>query len=288
MLRMKYFQHFIISLTLVLGLLVGAFSCLQAQDTTLTDTMITLEDLATPPLPPTEEGEVEDFSRVDPPQNFGLIFGRSIMITGGLPDSVPISGGASGAYFLGAGYRFYIGKAYRFGLRFSPGIAWNRYTYDQTSAKTFPTTIDSTITLSRERHSMVEVKAELGVFINITRDEDYDPLIFVEVGGYGGYMTAFNYIRRFTDGNNLRVREKYRDLEKLTMTDGANNTVNTFNRLQYGFYGRLGYKWAALYVGYRLSDVLNDPINDALLFRDQPNFQAVTMPPIDIGFHIMF
>lgn len=227
-------------------------------------------------------------SRVDPPQNFGLIFGRSFLLAGGLPDSVPVSGGASGAYFLGAGYRFYVDKSYRFGFRFTPGIAWNRYTYEQTTAKTFPTIRDSSQTISQERHTVIEGKLEVSIFVNLTRDEDSDPKLFIEAGGYGSYITAMNYVRRFDNSDNLRVREKYRDLEKLSTSTGNGNSTNTVNRLQYGLFGRLGFKWAGLYVGYRLSDVLNATLNDALLFREASNYQAPNLPPLDVGLHILF
>ncbi|MEO0473859.1 MAG: outer membrane beta-barrel protein [Bacteroidota bacterium] len=213
--------------------------------------------------------------QADPPRTFSLVFDRGFLLTGSAqPDSVPISGNSSGTFFIGGGFRVPFGKNV-VGLRITPGFAWTTHNYNQTSAKSFPTVPDSLAqSLTSESIRIGSVQLPVGVYINFSRDEDNDPKFFMELGGYAGYVTGVNYRNRFEDGVR-RVQTRIRGLEK---------EADEYRRLRYGLYGRLGYKWAALMIKVRLSDVYDEFANTP------PNgitgYKNPKIPPIQFGFTI--
>ncbi|MCI4668605.1 MAG: hypothetical protein MRZ79_10765 [Bacteroidia bacterium] len=220
----------------------------------------------------------------DPPRRFSLVFARTLMLSGSSPDSVPINATGSGTYSISGGLKFFM---YRdiVGLRFAPGLSWTQITYESTNLKTFPVIKDSTSnSIDQERHTIVHGEASLSLFTNLTRDEDGDPIIFLEAGGNVGYIISANYRQRFTDDNGLRHKEKLRDLETVEDANGSREFVP----LKYGVFGRVGYKWAALTFQYRLSDIFDEFTDDIFLPENKVGFKNPKIPPIEIGLTIFF
>lgn len=216
---------------------------------------------------------------VDPPGRFNLVFTRGLMLAGGSPDSIPINGNASGTYSIGGGIKFALDKQNVLGLRLTPGVSWTHIQYNQTEGKTYPTVGDS-LNFSVEKHTMAFADLALSIFINLSRDEDNDRRFFLEAGGYGSFLVSANYKTRFTNADGQRVKNKIRDLEQIS---------DEWLRYRYGLFGRLGYKWAALYVGYRLSDVFDPFTNDILLPRPTDvGFRNPQIPPLEVGISLFF
>lgn len=221
----------------------------------------------------------------DPPRRFSLVLSRTLLLSGSSPDSVPINGTGSGTYSIAGGLKFFLYKDI-LGLRFAPGISWTQITYESTNLKTFPVLKDSssTNTIDQERHTLVHGEGSLSIFANLTRDEDGDPVIFLEAGGNVGYLISANFRQRFTDENGLRHKEKIRDLETVEDELGSKE----FPPLKYGIFGRVGYKWAALTVHYRLSDIFDVYTDDIFLPANKTGFRNPKIPPLEVGLTIFF
>lgn len=224
--------------------------------------------------PPLVDPKVMNLN-TDPPSKFDLVFNRGFILTGTSQDTVPVNGSNSGTFSIGGGIKFPLANN-TFGIRLTPGVAFTQINYNQTSVKTFPTIPDSLpFTLTSEKHRLMYVEVPLGVYFNVSRDEDNDPKLFVEAGGYFGYMMGASYSYRYNNSAGQRVKVQTRDLEK---------EENEFQRIRYGIYGRLGYKWAALYINYRLSNVLDEFANNPP--KDVVGYKNPKFPPIEVGLTI--
>ena len=214
----------------------------------------------------------------DPPKQFSLVFNRGFALPGPAQDTVPVSSTASGTYFVGAGFRFPLGKKNTVGLRATPGLAWTGFGYQQTVDKTFPSIRDSVgFDYTQERHRLFFLEMPLGVYVNLTKDEDNDPLLFLEAGGYIGYLGSASYKIQYRNSAGQRVLEKTRDLEQISEPE------KEFERIRYGAYARFGYKWLALYYSVRLTEVFDEFTNPALRPRNVAGFRNPGMPPMEIG-----
>jgi hypothetical protein len=213
----------------------------------------------------------------DDPRTFSLVFNRGFIYQPNnfqvAQDTVPINGTSSGTFFLGAGIMVPFGRNV-IGLRMAPGFAWTIYDYGQTSQKTFPTPIDEDQPLLFEKHRTQWVELPVGLYWNVSRDEDADPLFFVELGGYAGYMVSAQYRAQFASG-----------ARTITLRESGLEQEGDFQRLRYGLYARAGYKWFALYAAYRLSSVWDE-------FGSAPGqgaaFRNPTGPPIEIGLSLLW
>ncbi|GAB4415812.1 MAG: hypothetical protein OHK0039_24700 [Bacteroidia bacterium] len=221
----------------------------------------------------TDTTRVENLN-TDEARNFSLVFTRGLIITDARQDTVPLNGTGSGTYVVGAGFKFPLVKN-TLGLRVAPSLAITQYTYEQTAAKTYPTIADSLpYTLALERQGAVFGELPVGVYLNFNKDEDGDPRFFLEAGGYVGLLVAANYKTRYTNAEGLREKNKVRDLQKIE---------SEWQRLRYGLYARVGYKWASLYVSYRLSEVFDEFTNEAYRPRPGEGFRNPQLPPIEVG-----
>ena len=220
-----------------------------------------------------QQEEVSDDLPSDPPSKFDLVFNRGFMLNGGgTLDTVPINGSNSGTFSIGGGIKFPLANN-KLGIRVTPSLAWTTINYNQTSVKTFPTIPDSLdFDLTHEKHSLFHVELPIGVYINVSRDEDNDPKFFVEAGGYIGYLTSASYQYRYLNSDGQRVKVQNRDLQTIE---------NEFEKLRYGIYARLGYKWAALYFNMRLNDVFDELANDPP--NDMAGYKNPTIPPLQVG-----
>jgi len=255
---MKYIIHF---------LLLGSFmlTSLQAQ-----------EVIDTTQIPQTIK---EDNLPVDMARRFSLVFNRGFQLVDKQNDSIPINGASSGTFFLGGGIRIPLIKQ-TVGIRLTPGISWTNISYNQTNFKKFPSVASDTINLSVEKHGLTHIDLPVSFFFNLTRDEDGDPRIFLEIGGYASYLMAASYRIKYEDANGLRVKEKIRDLHSLE-GDKAE-----FERLRYGMFARAGFKWFALYLDYRLSDVFDEFSGTIINPQTSPGFRNPILEPLQIGISI--
>ncbi len=226
-----------------------------------------------------KEGKAESASDLpaDDPRTFSLVFNRGFAY---LPnafqvaqDTVPITGTSSGTYFIGAGIIIPFGPNV-VGMRMAPGLGWTVYDYGQTGDKTFPSELDENRPLVFEKHRTQWVELPVGFYWNITRDEDADPYLFLELGGYAGYMLSGHYRTQYESGaRTISTVEKGLEQE------------GDFKRLRYGAYARLGYKWFALYASYRLSDVWDE-------FNSAPgrsgSYRNPVAPPIELGLSLLW
>lgn len=260
---MKYIIHV---------LLIGSLSFLHVQaqeviDTTRTETI------------QTEKVESEDNLPVDMARKFSLVFNRGFQLVNKANDSIPINGASSGTFFLGGGIRIPL-AGQTVGIRLSPGVSWTNISYNQTNLKQFPTQATDTTNLSVEKHSLTHIDLPVSFFFNITRDEDGDPRVFVEVGGYASYLMAASYKTKYEDTNGLRVKEKVRDLHALE-GDKAE-----FERLRYGIFARAGFKWFAIYADYRISDVFDEFSGTIINPQTPQGFRNPVLEPLQIGLSI--
>lgn len=209
--------------------------------------------------PTTAQEERSDNLPVDRPRFFNLIFNRTFQISPSNEESAgaPINSFTSGNYFLGASFKTNFNHG-SFGFRFQPGLAWQLLSYEQLDAKTFPST---TTDLDLERHRMMYLEVPVGIFVNITKDEDGDPLVHIEGGAYAGYLLNSAYKVKFQNSLGQEVKTVTKDIPDL-------------QDVRYGLYGRVGYKWLSLYYSYRLSD----------LFKENTTNPIPGMPRMEFGF----
>ena len=220
-----------------------------------------------------EAQQASDDLPSDPPSRFDLVFNRSFMLTGGgTLDTIPINGSNSGTFFIGGGIKFPLANN-KIGIRATPGVGWTQINYNQTSLKTFPTIQDSIgFPYTSEKHRLFHVELPIGFYVNVTRDEDNDPKFFLEGGGYIGYLISAGYQYKYLNSTGQRVKVNNRDLEQIE---------NEFQKLHYGIYARIGYKWASLYFNMRLTDVFDEFANDPP--KDVPGFRNPKIPPMQLG-----
>ncbi|MEM9984524.1 MAG: outer membrane beta-barrel protein [Bacteroidota bacterium] len=210
-------------------------------------------------------------------KRFNLLFTRGLMLGATSLDSVPINGLGSGTFQLQAGFKLHL-PGNLVGFRLSPGITWTRLAYNQNDLKTFPTIEDSLgLSLERERHLITYLELPISVFVNITKDEDGDSELFLEAGGFVGYLLSGNYKRRYPDGNDLDVVFTERGLQRLD---------SEWEPLQYGVFGRIGYKWAAVYYRFRLTSLLDEFTNPLRRPIDSEAYRNPPFPPMELGISV--
>lgn len=208
---------------------------------------------------------------VDRPDNIDLTLARGFLLISEEQEGVPINAGSSGTISLGLGLKLHL-PGNVVGLRVNPNISWTRFAYDQTAEKQFPTEVDPDRVLSVEKHRFTFIDLPVGVFVNITKDEDGDSRFFMEAGGFVSYKTSGVYKTRYEDellDQEVRVRVR---------------GVKDVEEWRYGVYGRIGYKWIALHFAYRLSEVFKpNPLNA----NGQPSgFEVIDLPPMELGLAI--
>lgn len=213
----------------------------------------------------------------DRASNFSLLFQRGFMLVTEKSDTVTLNGGLSGSFTLGTSFKVNLFK-HVVGLRLQPGITWVKTDYGQTTANTFPSSPDSyedNWIVSSEKHRFTFLELPIGIYVNLTKDEDGDAKAFLEAGGYVGYRTGSAYKLKYDDA-----------LGSLTQTVTVKRAgVADLEDLRYGIYGRFGYKWIAAYYSYRLTDVFQQ-------FRTDPatgaptSFQYPRYSPMELGLTI--
>ncbi len=208
-----------------------------------------------------QEEEIDNLP-VDRPQNFQIFFNRGLLVGSvGGEDQIPINGSFSGSMTLGLSFKAHF-PGNKAGARIAPGINWYKLNYQQEEQKIFPT---DTI-FDAEKHVLTYLELPIGLFINIGQDEDGDPRLFTELGGFLGYKLGATYKRRFDDNGRASrlIRRDAPDIEDW----------------RFGIYGRLGFKRWALYYSYLFSDVFT---NFSTENGTQINQNLDFPPPLEIG-----
>ncbi|MEM6261781.1 MAG: outer membrane beta-barrel protein [Bacteroidota bacterium] len=187
--------------------------------------------------------KVEDVSRFD------LVFQRSFLL--GAADATFPMQSTSGSYFVGLGFKFgFLNN--KLGIRAQPGINWLRLNYS-TNDDLFPESSilpqDSSqqnATFEIQRHRLTYFEVPLGIYFNISQDEDLNPKAFIEAGGFISYLFA-EMLKEGTRANESAplIRTKTPEIAY----------IGSDQRLRYGLYARAGYRWFALFASLRLSDV---------------------------------
>lgn len=213
----------------------------------------------------------------DNAKRFQLLLTRGFMLGATSLDSVPLNSFGSGSYSIHGGISVNLVRNV-LKMRISPGVSWTRLAYNQNDLKTYPTIPDSLgFNLERERHLLFYVDLPISFFVNLSKDEDGDSKLFLEGGGYVSYLLGANYKRRYPDGNGLTVIYLERDLQRLD---------SEWEALRYGIFGRIGYKWASLYYGLRLSPLLDDLTNEGRQPNGSSAYANPMIPPMEIGISI--
>ncbi|MEM6632365.1 MAG: outer membrane beta-barrel protein [Bacteroidota bacterium] len=209
-----------------------------------------------------QELEESENLPVDRPQNFQLLLNRGFLI-GSVEgdDRAPINGSLSGSLFLGFSFKAILPRQ-NAGVRITPGVNWFKINYRQEDEKVFPT---DTV-FESEKHVFTYLEVPVGFFINFSKDEDGDPRLFTELGGFLGYKLNGSYKRKFEEGGRT---------SRLIRRD-----VPNVEDWRFGLYGRLGFKRWALYYSYLLSDTFS-----AFTTEDgtTPPNDLSTPPTLEIG-----
>jgi hypothetical protein len=179
---------------------------------------------------------------LEEPNAYDLILQRSLML--GDSDELTDIRNSSGNWFLGLGFKLPLIR-HRMGFRIQPGIAWTKINYDSVQvAKTFPDLPEGP-DYSFQRHRLTYAQLPIGIYYNFTLDEEKRARVFLEAGGYVGYRLS-GVLKYGENG----VRDQ-------SITTKVTNVPDMKN-LQYGLYGRLGYRMIAIYGQYRLSSLFTD------------------------------
>lgn len=222
--------------------------------------------------------EDEDFRTelpVDRASNFSLIFQRGFMLVTDKVDSVNFNGGLSGSFTLATSFKINLFKN-TVGLRLQPGITWIKADYAQTNANTFPSVPDSFSSswiVSSEKHRFTYLEMPIGIYVNLSKDEDGDTKAFIEAGGYFGYKMGGAY------------KLKYDDTAVDEVVTVKRTGIRDLEELRYGIYGRVGYKWIALYYSYRLTDIFQEFRTDAETGA-ATSFKYPKYPEMELGISI--
>ena len=164
------------------------------------------------------------------------------------------------------------------GFRLTPGLAFTKLNYDSVNVgKEFPGLIDSTESKDYffQKHRLAYFQVPLGVYVNFTTDEKGRPQIFGEAGGYIGYRIGG--VLRYGE-NKVRIDADGEAQDQQVRTKITN--IPDMEPLQYGFYGRLGYKNVAFNVNYRVPRLFKEPRTNDLGELDGTN---PLFPRLELG-----
>ncbi len=209
--------------------------------------------------------ETEEVNVVD------IVLQRSLMTGAKNVSELTRIKNTSGSWFVGLGFKIPVVKN-KAGFRLTPGLSFVKLNYDSVDiAKTFPD-LPGGVDYTFQRHRLTYFQLPLGAYVNFTTDEKGRPQIFGEAGGYLGYRL----------GGVLRYGEiSLRDQQIRTKITNIPDMEN----LQYGIYGRLGYKNLAICMKYRMTRLFipfKSDLNDNPTTVRNPIF-----PRLEIGLSLL-
>lgn len=177
-----------------------------------------------------------------------IVLQRGLMVgVGNTSDETQIKN-SSGSWFVGLGFKIPVLKN-RAGFRLTPGLAFTKLNYDSVDvAKIFPD-LPGGVDYNFQKHRLTYLQVPLGVYVNFSVDEKGRALIFGEAGGYVGYRIAGVLRHGENSVRDQQIRTKI-------------TNVADMENLQYGLYGRVGYKSIAIHAQYRITRLFNKEKTD--------------------------
>ena len=209
--------------------------------------------------------ETEEINVID------IIFQRSLLL--GATSAETDIKNSSGSSFVGLGFKLPLVKN-KAGFRVAPGFAWMKLNYDSINkpeSNIFPDLTDS-LGYTFQRHRISYIQLPVGIYVNFNTDEKGRPQIFGEIGGYVGYRVS--RVLRYGQSS---VREQQIRTKVTNIPDTRD--------LQYGLYGRLGYKKIAFYGQYRLERLFAPKKTD--LNNVSTEILNPTFPQLELGVTIL-
>ncbi len=208
-----------------------------------------------------QESSKSDNLPVDYPRIFQLAFTRAISFAPASEEAefAPINSLNSGTYSLGISVLF-PPVNYSLKLRLQPNFSWTSFNYTQEESKTFPSSFSDTVSFDTEKHSFTYIELPVGIVYLITKDEDGDPIFYVEAGGFVGYQIGNKFKTKFTNSDEQVIKNKI-------------NNVRNVKDFRGGIYGRIGYKWISLYYSNRLTNVFEEASFEGSTFPDLPQME---------------
>lgn len=182
--------------------------------------------------------ETEEINVVD------IVIQRGLMLGAGNFSDLTRIKNSSGTWFVGLGFKIPVLKN-KAGFRLTPGFAWTKLNYDSVDVqKVFPD-LPGGVDYNFQRHRLAYFQVPLGAYVNFSTDAKGRPLIFGEAGGYVGYRVSG--VLRYGE-NSVRDQQIRTKITNIPDTEP----------LQYGFYGRLGYKSFAIHAQYRITPLFSE------------------------------
>lgn len=194
-------------------------------------------------------------------QVFDLTFTRGVSIaTGGEESSfAPVNSLNSGTYALGLSILLPpLQKSFKF--RIQPQIAWTVFNFSQEEGKLFPTSFSDTISFETEKQRITFIDLPVGIVFLAKRDNEGNPVFFLEAGGFAGYRISSAFKTKFTNSDNQEVKNRI-------------SNISNLRDFRTGIYGKVGYKWISLYYSTRLTDVFKQEVFDNINFPKLPEME---------------
>lgn len=194
-----------------------------------------------------EESIGTDSTKSDYDRNYlvDFLLNYTLFSASYMPDSAPITSGASGLTHIGIGYDLSLRKW--LALRFELGFSFLKINFSQTTDKTFPTVGDSLYVYERLKTNYMMIPLAFRFIFHRTSKGKVD--FFADAGFNFGVLLGGSYKLRLKDSENGD-----RAILKLRI----NSQVNP---IRYGAFGRMMYKFIGLYANYRLSTVYKSNLN---------------------------
>ncbi len=220
-----------------------------------------------------EAPRVKEKIRVTGGEKTDFIFTRTFLA--GQADSlVPFGVSRSGAYTVGIGYGFPIGKVLE--LKLEPRATWHKIYFRPSPDKWFPSALnDSSLVFEKQRIFYLELPVGLKFKMARNAVEKYQVLLET------GFSAGVNF------GGALRTRTLV-DTDQDGTFDGRVTSkltrVGEWNRFRFGPYARFGLRYVSIYGFYRMTSLYRPgtKFNDTpTTTRPYPNF-----PKLEIGISV--
>ncbi len=185
-------------------------------------------------------------------------------------DSVPYKNFNTKSISFSIGGTFPLSRFLEFQIH--PGFTFTKLRFKETADKTFPTTGSDKYVYEKIRS--IYVSLPLGFQFNIIRGNEDEVGLHAEVGASAGYKISSSYKNKL----------KREDIKvKIPRVSGI-------EKLRYGIYTQVNYKWVGITAHYRLSDYfqqdqLYSRNNSTGLPQNDPKGHSSypTLPPIELG-----
>lgn len=215
--------------------------------------------------------QIDKKIRVTGSEKSDFIFTRSLLV--GQVDGVPFDVTRSGAYSLGFGYGFPIGKVFEFKLE--PRVLWYKLFFAPSPQKWYPSS-DSSNLLIFEKQRITYLELPIGIKFKLARNVvDRYKLLFE-----GGFSMG---VQVFSSSKNRSYASANSNIDgaRPKVTTKTNHIIDLADT-RFGPYARIGTNWISLYGFYRMTEVFKNGRTyanpDGLTSRKYPIF-----PRLEVG-----